>query len=119
MTYLCPLSTEKLELFRHLDLEVLSVEHSTQIVDTHRSAAVLQAVEGVHPAGMLAHAKAGLPIHPREAPTCPVVQPCSSVIKIHARSLQAEAKLVESIRASHANDASKVMPNLYSRTSCS
>jgi hypothetical protein len=59
-------STEKLQLFRDLNLE---------------------AIEGVHPGGMLAHAKAGLPIHPSEA----------------------EAQLVEQIRASPAADLEKVM----------
>ena len=58
-------SSEKLRLYRHLDLEQ---------------------IDGVHPGGMLAHAKAGLPIHPREA----------------------EAQLVEQIRDSHAPDIDKV-----------
>lgn len=59
-------SSEKLRLFRNLDLE---------------------AIGRVHPGGMLAHAKAGLPIHPREA----------------------EAQLVEQIRESHAPDIDKVL----------
>jgi len=59
-------SSEKLRLYRHLDLEQ---------------------IDGVHPGGMLAHAKAGLPIHPREA----------------------EAQLVEQIRDSHAPDIDKVL----------
>lgn len=58
-------SSEKLQLYRDLDLE---------------------SVPGIHPSGMLAHAKAGLPLHPREA----------------------EAQLMEQVRASHASDVDKV-----------